>query len=183
MEFRILGPLEVRRGRPRARPRRAEAARAAGVLLLHANEVVSARPLIDALWEDGPPETAAKALQVYVSQLRKPLGRERVRDAGLRATLLRVEPRELDLARFQRLRAEGRPARRRCTLWRGPPLADFAYERFAQPRDRPAGGAPARLPRGADRRATSRSGGTPTSSASSRRSSPSIRCASGCAAS
>ena len=45
-------------------------------LLLHANEVVSRDRLIDELWGASPPDTAPTALQVYVSQLRKALGRD-----------------------------------------------------------------------------------------------------------
>jgi DNA-binding SARP family transcriptional activator len=46
------------------------------MLLLNGNQVVSSDRLIDALWEKQPPETAQKALQVYVSKLRKTLGRD-----------------------------------------------------------------------------------------------------------
>ena len=54
--------------------------------------------LIDALWEDNPPETAQKALQVHVSGLHKVLGKERLvtRQPGY---LLRVEEDEFDLTR------------------------------------------------------------------------------------
>ena len=44
------------------------------LLLLNANRVVPTSRLIDELWGDAPPETARKALQVYVSRLRKVLG-------------------------------------------------------------------------------------------------------------
>ncbi len=83
-EFRILGPLEVIEDGAAldlgAQKHRALLA----VLLVHANEVVSIDRLVDALWEDAPPERAQKALQVYVSQLRKVVGRERLRDEGAR---------------------------------------------------------------------------------------------------
>jgi len=100
------------------------------VLLLHANEVVSSDRLIEALWEDDRPETAQKALQVYVSQVRKLLGKARLetRPPGY---VLRVSAEELDLARFRVLREEARP-REALRLWRGEPLGDFAYQRFAQ---------------------------------------------------
>src|SRR4051812_50064957 len=73
MEYRILGPLEVADqdrevllggGRQRS---------VLALLLLHANEVVSSERLIDELWGEAPPPTAAKTIQVYVSQLRKSL--------------------------------------------------------------------------------------------------------------
>jgi DNA-binding SARP family transcriptional activator len=79
-------------------------------------------------------------VQVYVSRLRKELGDGRLvtRSPGY---LLRVEPSEVDLARFQALAAEAAGAdpaaaaaklREALALWRGPPLADLAYEPFAQ---------------------------------------------------
>src|SRR4029077_9091850 len=103
------------------------------VLLLEANRAVPSDRLIEALWDDRPPDTAPKALQVYVSQLRKALGRDRIvtRPAGYE---LRVEPGELDLERFRRLVEEGGHDRlaQALSMCRGPSLADFAYERFAQ---------------------------------------------------
>lgn len=133
MEFRILGPLEVlERGRPLDVGGAKQRALLA-VLLLNANRVVSSDRLMDALWEEEPPETAHKALQVYVSQLRKALSSARIvtRTPGY---LLRVEEDELDVERFERLveRGGAEALREGLSLWRGPPLADFAYQRFAQ---------------------------------------------------
>ena len=130
MEFRILGPLEVLQDGRQIDLGGAKQRALLAVLLLHANEVVSTDRLIDALWEDDAPETGRKALQVYVSQLRKALGRARIvtRSPGYR---LEVEADELDLARFQRLLEDGHPGEA-LSLWRGPPLAEFAYERFAR---------------------------------------------------
>jgi DNA-binding SARP family transcriptional activator/tetratricopeptide (TPR) repeat protein len=129
MEFRILGPLEVLEDGRQIDLGGAKQRALLAILLLHANEVVSTDRLIDALWEEAAPETGRKALQVYVSQLRKALGKERIitRSPGYR---LEVEAGELDLARFQRLLEEGKPSEA-LSLWRGRPLADFAYERFA----------------------------------------------------
>ena len=130
MEFRILGPLEViEDGRELDLGGQKQRALLA-VLLLHANEVVSSDRLIEALWEEQPPGSAGKAVQVYVSQLRKVLGRDRVRTRAP-GYLLEVAPEELDLARFHALRADGKP-REALALWRGAPLSEFAYERFAQ---------------------------------------------------
>lgn len=129
MEFRILGPLEVLENGQQVDLGGAKQRALLAVLLLHANEVVSNDRLVDALWEDDAPETGRKALQVYVSQLRKALGKERIatRSPGYR---LQVEPEELDLSRVQRLLEDGQAAEA-LALWRGPALADFAYERFA----------------------------------------------------
>jgi DNA-binding SARP family transcriptional activator len=130
MEFRILGPLEIRdegqvvefgAGKPRA---------LLAILLLNANRVVSSDVLIESLWGERPPDTANKALQVYVSQLRKALGRERIVTASP-GYELRLEPDELDLDRFERLIADDEYIEA-LALWRGAPLADFAYEPFAQ---------------------------------------------------
>jgi DNA-binding SARP family transcriptional activator len=114
------------------------------LLLLHANEVVPSDRLIDDLWSGSPPSTAANALQVYVSQLRKLVGREVLvtRPPGY---LLRVEPDQVDAVRFERLieqargaLADGRPEpalaalEEALALWQGTPLSDFVYEPFAQ---------------------------------------------------
>jgi DNA-binding SARP family transcriptional activator len=118
-DFRLLGPLEaVVGGTPvplaAAKPRALLA-----LLLLNRNHVVSTERLIDELWGDDPPAQATKTLQVYVSQLRKSLGTERLvtRAPGY---MLHVEEGELDLDRFEQLRREGRHEQA-LALWRGPP--------------------------------------------------------------
>ena len=144
MDFRILGPLEVWDGgsevslggrRPRA---------LLALLLLHPNEVVPVDRLIDELWGENPPESAAAALRVNASRLRKALPDDvlTTRSPGY---IVSVEPDALDLHRFERLVEEGRSLLARgsaddaserlrvaLSLWRGPALADFAYESFAQ---------------------------------------------------
>ena len=130
MEFRVLGPLEVvQEGRAVALGGARQRALLA-ILLTRANEVVSTDRLIDDLWGDTPPKTAANTIQFYVSQLRKALGADRIvtRAPGY---AIRVEAEELDLEVFERLAADGEP-RDALALWRGAPLADFAYEAFAQ---------------------------------------------------
>src|SRR5207244_516967 len=114
------------------------------MLLLEANHAVSADRLIDALWGDHPPDTAKNTLQVYVSQLRKllPEGALETVSPGYR---LAVAPDALDLARFEELAQQGRAALgvgdasdaaqalgAALALWRGPALADLAWEPFAQ---------------------------------------------------
>jgi DNA-binding SARP family transcriptional activator/ABC-type branched-subunit amino acid transport system substrate-binding protein len=114
------------------------------VLLLHRGEAISSERLIDELWGEQPPVTASKTLQVYVSHLRKALGDGllQTEGGGYRLTLERDQ---LDLEQFERLVAQGREAladgdpataaerlRAALDLWRGPPLADFGYEPFAQ---------------------------------------------------
>jgi DNA-binding SARP family transcriptional activator len=140
MDFRILGPLEVsEQERPLALGGIKQRSLLA-VLLLHANEVVSSDRLIDELWGDAPPPTAAKSLQVHVSRLRKTLGEQRLatRPPGY---LLQVDTSELDLSRFERLAGEAtgvepsraaEKLREALAMWRGPALADLAYEPFAR---------------------------------------------------
>jgi DNA-binding SARP family transcriptional activator len=141
MKFGILGQLEVTADGDTLNVRGAKQSALLAVLLLNANRVVSSDRLIDALWDEGPPDTARKALQVYVSQLRKLLGRATVvtRPPGY---LLQVAQGGLDLDRFEGLVREARGAepetaaaklQEALSLWRGPPLADFAYDRFARP--------------------------------------------------
>jgi DNA-binding SARP family transcriptional activator len=142
VEFKVLGPLEVLDdgrpldlGAPRQRALFA-------FLLLHANEVVSTDRLAEALWPGEIPKTAAKAIQVYVSALRKALGSVRhVLETRHPGYLLRVGPGELDLQQFEQLLTKARgeePAARAATLrsalslWRDAPLADFAYDPFVQ---------------------------------------------------
>jgi DNA-binding SARP family transcriptional activator len=108
------------------------------VLLLHSGQVVSTSRLIDEVWAEAPPETAANILQGYVSQLRKGLGRDTIetREPGY---LLRVDHDSLDLHRFERLASDGTELlergraedaavllRESLALWRGPALADVA---------------------------------------------------------
>ena len=132
MEFRILGPLEVIEDGRSLELGGQQQRTLLVLLLLDPNRVVSRDRLIDALWDDDPPETAPKALQVYVSNLRKRLGRDRIVTKAP-GYALRVEPGELDVEIFERLVDEG--GRRRLVealaLWRGPPLAEFAHRRFA----------------------------------------------------
>src|SRR3954468_6619629 len=116
MEFRLLGPLEVLSGGRSVLVGGGKRRSLLGVLLVHSNEVVSAERLIDELWGERPPPTAAKSVQVYVSQLRKQLapdvecangGRLVTRSGGYE---LRVGPDELDVAVFERALAEGERA-------------------------------------------------------------------------
>jgi DNA-binding SARP family transcriptional activator/tetratricopeptide (TPR) repeat protein len=130
MEFRILGPLEVYAESGRSLDLAGKQRALLAVLLLNANEAVSTDRLIEDLWDGDPPETAGKALQVYVSQLRKLLGKDRLQTRAP-GYLLRVGSDELDVERFQRLQDEGK-LREALALWRGSPLSDFADERFAQ---------------------------------------------------
>jgi WD40 repeat protein/DNA-binding SARP family transcriptional activator len=151
MDFRILGPLEaLDEGRTVALSGSKQRALLA-LLLLHPNETLTRDRLIDELWGEHPPDTATKTVQVHVSRLRKTLGAAAgngangllvTRDHGYELTLAEEQ---LDARQFERLLAEGseelragRPElavpalERALSLWRGPALADLAYEPFVQ---------------------------------------------------
>jgi DNA-binding SARP family transcriptional activator len=140
LEFRILGPLEVWDGEqaldvggPRQRS-------LLTLLAIHVGEVVPSERLITYLWGESPPPTAATSLQNAVSQLRKALGADVV-ETRAPGYALNADKDAVDARRFERLVNEARTAEvdRRASLvaealqlWRGPPLADFPYEAFAQ---------------------------------------------------
>jgi DNA-binding SARP family transcriptional activator/tetratricopeptide (TPR) repeat protein len=140
LQFAILGPLEaVRDGTPVALQAMRER-KLLAILLVHANEVVSTDRLVDELWGDDRPKTAIPALHNAVSRLRKALG-DTVVQTQTPGYTLGVAAEELDAGRFEELvaSAAGAPAgeaadrlREALGLWRGPALADFAYEPFAQ---------------------------------------------------
>ncbi|HEY7453264.1 MAG TPA: AfsR/SARP family transcriptional regulator [Thermoleophilaceae bacterium] len=141
MDFRLLGPLEVAGDDGPLALGGAKQRSLLAMLLLHANQVVSTDRLIDALWGASPPFTCGKSIQVYVSRLRKVVAGNRL-VTHAPGYVLYVDSTELDLARFEQLVAEARRAapevaseklHEALALWRGPPLADLAYEQFAQP--------------------------------------------------
>ena len=194
MDFRILGPLEVRDGDREVRLRGGKQRALLALLLVHANRTLAIDRIVDELWGEEVPETAQKMVQIYVSHLRKllPSGTLHTRPPGY---MLALEPDQLDLNRFERLVADARAAleagraaeaaggfRAALELWRGPALAEFAMEPFAQPEA-------ARLEElrvaVLERRleADLRLGATATSPGSSKRSSLATRSAKGYAAS
>ena len=144
LDLKLLGPLEVsRQGQGITvgglKPRALLAA-----LALEPGRVVSTDQLVENIWPGEPPDTAAHAVQVYVSQLRKALGTATIatRAPGY---VLELDPSRVDAHRFARLADEGRQSlaagdaagaatalREALALWRGPALADFTYEPFAQ---------------------------------------------------
>ncbi|MCA1833668.1 MAG: AAA family ATPase [Actinobacteria bacterium] len=148
MEFRILGSMEVVDGDRRVELPSGRGRALLALLVLHAGEAVSAERLIDELWGERPPPTAATVVQGLVSKLRKVL--EPSRGKGAPAMVLQtvgtgyrlsIDPSAIDADLFKRIidAAHGAPAEDRSRmlaealgLWRGQALADFAYEPFAQ---------------------------------------------------
>jgi predicted ATPase/DNA-binding SARP family transcriptional activator len=143
MEFGILGPLEVRDGPGLLRVPGAKERALLADLLVHAGRVVSADRLVEDLWGDDPPGNPANTLQGRVSALRRALGPA---GAGLVVTrppgyVLEADPGQVDAAQFERLVAKaGRaagdaaagPLEEALGLWRGPALAEFADQPWAQ---------------------------------------------------
>ena len=152
MEVRVLGPVEAtNRTQPVDLGTRMHRA-VLSLLVIEAGRVVSSDRLVDSLWGDDPPNTATKALQVYVSGLRKAL--EPHRPPGARSHVLVTRPHgyalglpsdAVDAARFEKLVAEAQTAReagrageacelldRGLQLWRGSAYEDLAFESFLQ---------------------------------------------------
>ena len=147
MEVRVLGPLEVWRGDeaaalPGAKPRQLLA-----LLAMRPNQRVWSEVLIDELWDQSPPSTAASALRTHVTSVRRVLSSAdtsaEALGSGPRLTLdaagyaLRLERDELDVTRFEHLVEQGKDAVARgdlhhgeealqsaLSLWRGPALFD-----------------------------------------------------------
>jgi DNA-binding SARP family transcriptional activator len=146
LELGILGPVEVRiddapapLGGPRQRA-------VLAVLAIRPNQVVSVDRLVDEIWAEHPPARAIHTVHVFVSRLRRSLlsagDRLITRPPGY---VLELTVDELDADRFERLYKSGRASldagraedavaqlTQALALWRGPPLADFTYEPFAQ---------------------------------------------------
>ena len=144
MEFLILGPLEIRDNGRTIKVDRGQPSALLGLLLLNANEPVSLDRIVDHLWPDEPPASAAKSVQAHISRLRAALGgtetaaRARIETRGS-GYALALEPGEVDVERFRALVTKATEARaggnadgsaelirEALALWRGPPLADVA---------------------------------------------------------
>jgi DNA-binding SARP family transcriptional activator/ABC-type branched-subunit amino acid transport system substrate-binding protein len=144
VEFGLLGLLQVEEGGDAVPIGAGKESALLALLLLHRDEPVSPERVVGELWGELSPASAQKSVQQYVSRLRRRLG------AGRLATtpagyVLHIEPGELDAERFGRLAGEGREALENgdavlaerlfsdaLALWRGPALADFRYDEFAQ---------------------------------------------------
>jgi DNA-binding SARP family transcriptional activator len=141
MDFRLLGPLEVQAAAGTPLPLGGQKQRGVlAILLLHPNEVVPVDRLIDDLWGASPPRTVQAYVQNCISKLRTVLGHDLIetRSPGYR---LRVAADDIDAHRFEtavvaarELETPERAARltEALHLWRGPALADFQFEPFAQ---------------------------------------------------
>jgi predicted ATPase/DNA-binding SARP family transcriptional activator len=144
LAYRLLGPLAVECDGTTLPVGTGKRPAVLALLLLSANKVVSTDRLAEELWHGRPPPTAPAALQNAISQLRRALQRDAIvtHPGGYE---LRVAPGALDVQRFESGVAQageaaeaGRHAEaldrleRALALWRGPALADFAFEPFAR---------------------------------------------------
>ncbi|VAV91962.1 Transcriptional regulator, AfsR family [hydrothermal vent metagenome] len=147
MEFRILGPLEVLEG---GRPIDVGAPKQRSVLarlLISANTVVSTDRILEDLWPEGPPKGGPRSLHVHVARLRRALevpGRDASIVTRAPGYVLEVDRDAVDAMKFERLWRDARAnletnprhaaatLRRALGLWRGPALADFTYDPFAE---------------------------------------------------
>ena len=148
IDYRLLGPLEVAVNGHAVDVGGLKQRALLAILLLHANQPVHRDVLIDQLWAEHPPAGAEHAVEVYIWRLRKALEPAAGSQGVLTrpgAYLLRAAEEQVDVARFERLAEAGRralaaedPGRAAAdlgealALWRGPLLADFRSEPFAQ---------------------------------------------------
>ena len=133
LEYRVLGPLEVLRdGEPLTLGKGAERALLA-LLVLRAGRPLSTDELIEALWGEQPPPTAREMVRNYVGIARRRLGGDAIATTAHGYVLTSAD--DVDVARFERLLAEGRGAddageaadklERALSLWRGRPLPEL----------------------------------------------------------
>jgi DNA-binding SARP family transcriptional activator len=145
VEVRLLGELAVVDEGVDVTPRGRKQRLLVACLALHAGEVVSVDRLAEILWGDAPPANPANALQAQVASIRRllPRGALVTRGAGY---ALELDADDVDVSLFKARLASGRrllaAGRHRdavdeleaaMTAWRGPALAELAFEEFAQP--------------------------------------------------
>src|SRR5438034_2628737 len=148
MNFGILGATEVRDEARRVELPTGRARSLLALLILHTGEPVAAERIIDELWGEDPPRTAGTVVQGLISRLRRLLepGRAKGGPSAILKTAgtgycLAIAPESIDANRFKGLldRARAATPKERSEIladalgmWRGPALADFTYEPFAQ---------------------------------------------------
>jgi DNA-binding SARP family transcriptional activator/Tfp pilus assembly protein PilF len=147
MEFGILGPLEVVGDGQRLPVSRPREQRVLAALLLDAGRVVPLDRLVDALFEDRPPDTAAKQVRNCVSALRQRFAAAGAADELIATTpvgyTIRIGAEDLDATVFAHRLARARHAadagrldeavaatRSALALWRGPALAGIGGRRI-----------------------------------------------------
>ncbi len=144
MDFRVLGPLEVEHAGTHVHIGSRMQRRLLALLLLNTDVSLRAEHAIDVLWGGEPPPSATKGLHTYLSRLRRALGEDGLITSDTHGYRLRVEDRQLDARRFERLVSTAReqldsaPAdaaaglAEALALWHGPAYGEFADEDFAR---------------------------------------------------
>ncbi|GII80969.1 SARP family transcriptional regulator [Sphaerisporangium rufum] len=148
MLFKVLGTFEVRIGEQDLTPSAPKLRTVLSLLLINYNRITRADALIDELWGDSPPISAATTLQTYIYQLRRMMtaaghpGEEFLvtKAAGYEA---QVPPEAIDIHHFERLVKQGRESLQAgeleqasetlghaLTLWRGSALTDVPRGRL-----------------------------------------------------
>jgi len=145
VELRVLGPIEVRHDGSPVALRGSKPRQLLALFAMRPDRPVTADQLIEELWENDAPPSAATALRVHIGRLRQALEPERNPNspsmrlpAVPHGYLLRLEPDELDVQRFERLVVFARDANsagdpgnaiaqltEALDLWRGPALVDI----------------------------------------------------------
>ena len=148
-QFRLLGPLEVVRGAQRVDLGGPKQRAVLALLLLEAGRVVSVDRLVDVVWGDASPRSAAASLQAYISNLRRLLrDDERATSPIARrgnGYEIDVAPEDVDVTGFVAECAQAQAAvdghdwatatsaaQRAAARWRGPLLVEFADEPWVQ---------------------------------------------------
>jgi DNA-binding SARP family transcriptional activator len=140
MDFRVLGPIEARRGDVRIPLSGSKVHTVLAALLLARGRVVSDSRLTSLLWGWEPPATAGAQIYTYMSRLRKRLGDDVEIIRRPPGYLLVAEDSRIDLLEFEQLEQEGRAALaarryedaarlldRALTLWHGPALSNATH--------------------------------------------------------
>ena len=138
----VLGPLTVRDDDGNLEVSAGHQRTVLAALAMRANQSVTVDELADIVWDACPPASAGVTLRNYVKQLRHALGSDRIVTARP-GYLIRLDERELDVARFEALVRQADTARREgrwleaqsalaqaLSLWRGRPLADIRSDRL-----------------------------------------------------
>jgi SARP family transcriptional regulator, regulator of embCAB operon len=155
MDVQALGPLQIREAEHSILPTAGKPRQLLALLALNPDRLVTVATLMEEIWGERPPRSAATTLQTYILHLRRLLtaalgenGARRPKDVLVTTPggyLLRVAPGEVDAELFTARVAEGRREfnrggydrasrllREALGLWRGSALADIAVGRILE---------------------------------------------------
>ncbi|MEV8594622.1 AfsR/SARP family transcriptional regulator [Streptomyces sp. NPDC052012] len=147
MDIQVLGPLTARKHGVSVVPTAAKPRQILALLALQADRVVTVPTLMEEIWGEDIPRSAATTLQTYILQLRRNIAAALDGDPLQQAKdvlvtqhggyLLQIGPGQVDVQEFDRVAAAGRAAHeagdhraasdllgRALGMWRGPALVD-----------------------------------------------------------